>query len=100
MAADSGMGLQELRVDGGASVMDLMCSLQADQLDVVVRRPANLETTALGAAYLAGLATGVWSSPSEIADRWTAAAEFEPSADRAAADAAYEGWKKAVERSL
>ncbi|MGH2749040.1 MAG: glycerol kinase GlpK [Actinomycetota bacterium] len=99
MAADSGMGLQELRVDGGASVMDLMCRLQADQLDVVVRRPANLETTALGAAYLAGLATGVWSSPAEITDAWKPAAEFEPSADRAAADAAYEGWKKAVARS-
>lgn len=99
MAADSGMRLQELRVDGAASVMDLMCRTQADQLDTVVRRPANLETTALGAAYLAGLAAGVWSSPAEITDAWKADAEFEPSRNRAAADAAYEGWKKAVARS-
>jgi glycerol kinase len=98
MVHDAGSPLAELRVDGGASVMDLLCQLQADQLGVVVRRPANLETTALGAAYLAGLAEGMWSSPSDLAARWTAAAEFEPRhKDRA--DASYEGWKRAVERA-
>jgi glycerol kinase len=99
MTADSGVGLAELRVDGGASVMDLLCQIQADQLGVVVRRPANLETTALGAAYLAGLATGVWSSTDEIAAGWKAAAEFEPRASRDEVDSAYAGWQKAVERS-
>jgi len=91
--------LAELRVDGGASVMDLLCQIQADQLGVVVRRPANLETTALGAAYLAGLATGVWSSTDEIAEGWKAAAEFEPRAARDEVDSAYALWQKAVERS-
>ena len=99
MTADTGVPLAELRVDGGASVMDLLCQIQADQLGVVVRRPANLETTALGAAYLAGLATGVWSSTDEIAEGWKAAAEFEPRAARDEVDSAYALWQKAVERS-
>jgi glycerol kinase len=99
MTADSGVPLAELRVDGGASVMDLLCQFQADQLGVPVRRPANLETTALGAAFLAGLAEGVWSSTEEISGTWAAAAEFEPNASRDEADSLYEGWKKAVERT-
>src|SRR2546427_3175977 len=88
--ADAGEPLKELRVDGGASVMDLLCQMQADQLGVVVRRPKNLETTAMGAAYLAGLAEGVWSSPDDVT--WTADAEFEPAAARDEGDAAYAGW--------
>ena len=99
MTADSGISPAELRVDGGASVMDLMCKLQADQLGVVVTRPANLETTALGAAYLAGLAEGVWSSAGEIQQQWTAAATFEPTEDRDRVESAYEGWRRAVERA-
>lgn len=99
MTADSGTAPVELRVDGGASVMDLLCQIQADQLGVVVRRPANLETTALGAAFLAGLAEGVWSDTSEIQERWAAAAEFEPRASRDEADAAYEGWRRALDRT-
>ncbi len=99
MVADTGVGLAELRVDGGASAMDLLCRIQADQLGVVVRRPAMLETTALGAAYLAGLAEGVWDSLDDVSSHWKAAAEFEPSADRTRADELYAGWKKAVERS-
>ena len=99
MTADAGMALTELRVDGGASVMDVLCQFQADQLGVLVRRPANLETTALGAAYLAGLAEGVWSSPSEIGTGWKVDAEFEPKASRDEADSAYAGWKRAVERA-
>lgn len=98
MTRDSGVTLAELRVDGGASVMDLLCQIQADQLGVLVRRPANLETTALGAAYLAGLASGMWASTDDIS--WRAAAEFEPSGSRDAADAAYDGWKKAVIRAM
>jgi glycerol kinase len=100
MTKDAGVSLAELRVDGGASIMDLLCQFQADQLGVVVRRPAMLETTALGAAYLAGLAEGVWSSTDDIATRWSADAEFEPNASRDEADARYEGWTKAVERTL
>ena len=98
MAIHSGVKLTELRVDGGASAMDLLCQFQADQLGVVVRRPANLETTALGAAYLAGLAAGVWASTDDIT--WRADAEFEPRVSRDEVDAAYDGWKKAVVRSM
>jgi glycerol kinase len=99
MTADAGKPLDELRVDGGASVMDFLCQFQADQLGVVVRRAAMTETTALGAAYMAGLAAGVWDSPADISERWSVAAEFEPRTSRDEADAAYEGWKKAVERA-
>ncbi|MDQ3985718.1 MAG: glycerol kinase GlpK [Actinomycetota bacterium] len=99
MTADSGIAPAELRVDGGASVMDLMCRLQADQLGVPVTRPANLETTALGAAYLAGLAEGVWASPDEIQKEWSAAATFEPTDNRDQVESAYQGWKRAVERA-
>ena len=97
MEADVGTPIAELRVDGGASVMDLLCQFQADQLGVVVRRPENLETTAMGAAFLAGLAEGVWGSIDDIA--WHVAAEFEPRMTRDRADAAYEGWKRALERA-
>lgn len=99
MTADAGHALKELRVDGGASVMDLLCRMQADQLGVPVRRPKNLETTALGAALLAGLGAGVWSSPDEMAARWEAEASFEPRMSRDEADSAYGGWKKAVDRT-
>jgi len=99
MTQDSGAPLKELRVDGGASVMDLLCQFQADQLGVQVCRPALLETTALGAAYLAGLAEGVWSSPKEVGAEWRADATFEPAMSRDEADSLYDGWLKAVERS-
>jgi glycerol kinase len=98
MEKDSRQRLQELRVDGGASVMDLLCQFQADQLGVVVRRPKNLETTAQGAAYLAGLAAGVWASPSDIT--WKADAEFEPQMSRDEADSLHARWTEAVKRSL
>jgi glycerol kinase len=99
MRSDTGLELAELRVDGGASVMDLLCRVQADQLGVVVRRSANQETTALGAAFLAGLAEGVWSSPSDVHDRWAADAQFEPSQSRDQADELYSGWVEAVRRA-
>jgi glycerol kinase len=88
-----------LRVDGGASVMDLLCRLQADQCGVTVRRAAVQETTALGAAYLAGIAEGVWPSPADAASAWRADASFEPVDDRTLADLGYAEWLRAVERS-
>jgi glycerol kinase len=99
MTSDAGVGLSELRVDGGASVMDLLCQIQADQLGVLVRRPAHLDTTALGSAYLAGLAEGVWTSQEEVASLWRIGAEFEPRGSRNEVDTAYAGWKKALRRA-
>jgi glycerol kinase len=99
MEQDAGTPLAELRVDGGASVLDFLCQFQADQLGVLVRRPATLETTALGAAYLAGLSAGVWASSEDIAATWKSDREFEPVMSRDEADALYAGWQKAVSRS-
>jgi len=99
MVAATGVSLAELRVDGGASAMDSMLQLQADQLGVTVRRPADQETTALGAAYLAGLAGGVWPSLEAIAAEWQLDASFDPNPDRTAADAQHATWLRAVERS-
>jgi len=99
MTNASGHSVACLRVDGGASVMDLLLQLQADQLGVPVHRSAVQETTALGAAYLAGLAEGVWSSLDEIARHWASDGEFSPSASRHGPDSRYAGWQRAVERS-
>ena len=99
MQAASGQALAELRVDGGASVMDALLGFQADLLGVPVVRAAVSETTALGAALLAGLAEGVWGSLAEISDRWAHDAIFTPAADHAAVDSAYQGWRRAVERA-
>jgi len=99
MGAAAGRTVTTLRVDGGASAMDLLLQLQADQLRVTVARSRVQETTALGAAYLAGLAEGVWSSPEEVAGLWAADAELTPRADPAAADARHADWLRAVERS-
>jgi glycerol kinase len=99
MTAAAGRPLPALRVDGGASVMDLLCQLQADLLGVPVQRAAVQETTALGAAFLAGLAEGVWSTPAEAGRRWRADAEFSPApAGPERADEAAR-WRRAVERS-
>ena len=91
--------LTSLTVDGGASANNLLCQLQADQLGVPVERPQIVETTALGAAFLAGLGTGAWSSTDELRDTWALDRRFEPAGDRAALDAAYARWSRAVERS-
>ena len=85
-----------LRVDGGASANDLLCQIQADQIGVPVERPEIVETTALGAAFLAGLGTGVWSSTDELRETWRLDRRFEPAADRTAADAAHARWLEAV----
>jgi glycerol kinase len=95
----SGQQLGELRVDGGASVMDHLLSFQADLLGARVVRAAVSETTALGAAFLAGLAEGVWGSLADISARWRSDATFEPAADQTLTDAGYAGWQRAVERS-
>jgi glycerol kinase len=99
MQKDSGIALAELRVDGGASANNLLMQFQADLLGVPVVRPKILETTALGAAYLAGLATGFWKSTDEIARQWAIDRTFEPAMERARVEEITAGWKRAVERS-
>jgi glycerol kinase len=99
MVAGGGVPLASLRVDGGASAMDVLLQFQADLLGVPVLRPRVQETTALGAALLAGLGTGVWSSKEEAASAWTLDREFTPG-DRPEADRRYLRWRSAVERSL
>ena len=98
MERDSNRKLSELRVDGGAAVMDVLCQLQADLLGIPVRRPLHTETTALGAAFLAGLGAGVWKE-SDLARLWKLDREFEPKMSRDQADAMQAGWRRAVERS-
>jgi glycerol kinase len=99
MSAAAGTTVRDLRVDGGASAMDMMLQMQADQLRVAVRRPVDQETTALGAAYLAGLAEGVWPSLDAIAAQWRLDAEFVPAQDRLLTDLLHAQWLRAVERS-
>ncbi len=100
MTAASGQDLSELRVDGGASVIHLLLRVQADVLGVPVRRSLVADTTALGAAYLAGLAEGVWSSLDDISALWSAAGTSHPAEDRSATQANYDGWGRAVQRAL
>ena len=99
MRADSGRDLEELRVDGGASVMDFLCQFQADLLGIPVRRPRQVETTALGAAFLAGLGAGEWRD-ADLAGLWRLDREFEPRLSRDQADSMQAEWRRAVERSL
>jgi glycerol kinase len=99
MTSEAGCDVPTLQVDGGASANDLLCQLQADQLGVPVQRPEVLETTALGAAFLAGLGTGVWASPSELAQTWRLDRRFEPTPG-VRDDGTHARWSRAVERSL
>jgi glycerol kinase len=99
MTQAAGVEVRDLRVDGGASVLDSMLQMQADQLGVTVRRPVDQETTALGAAYLAGLAEGVWPSLDAIGTEWVVDAEFAPEPDRTFTDLGHQTWLRAVERS-
>jgi glycerol kinase len=99
MAADSGVALKELRVDGGASASNLLMQIQADLLGVPVVRPRITETTALGAAYLAGLGVGFWKDTAEIGALWARERVFEPRMTRAEAAERLDAWKRAVERS-
>jgi glycerol kinase len=99
MQRDAGQPLVELRVDGGATANDLLMQFQADLLGVPVVRPKVTETTALGAAYLAGLAVGFWSSTDEVAANWQVDRRFEPAMARDAAAARLRQWERAVTRS-
>jgi glycerol kinase len=99
MHSDAGIRLKELRVDGGAVQNNLLMQFQADILGVPVVRPKVTESTALGAAYLAGLAVGYWRKPQEIASQWQVEQRFEPKMPRAKAHALRERWSKAVERA-
>ncbi len=99
MQKDAHQPLLELRVDGGATANDLLMQFQADLLGVAVVRPKVTETTALGAAYMAGLSVGFWESIDEVSSRWKVDRRFEPSMSRDAAAARMEQWSRAVERS-
>jgi len=92
--------VSELRVDGGACVNDLLMQFQADLLGLPVVRPTVIETTALGAAYLAGLATGVWSSTAALASQWDIDRVFEPAMSRDEAGQRMAGWERAVQQAL
>ncbi|GEN54390.1 glycerol kinase GlpK [Halobacillus faecis] len=97
MVEDSGIEVKKLRVDGGAVKNNLLMQFQSDLLDVTVERPEVNETTALGAAYLAGLAVGFWEDRKEIANQWKVEREFEPSMNEEKSKKLYKGWQKAVE---
>jgi glycerol kinase len=99
MEADAGIKLRELRVDGGASANDLLMHLQADMLNVPVVRPKVAETTALGAAYLGGLAVGYWKSQADIARQWQADKRFTPAMKPAARNRIAQGWVRALSRA-
>ncbi|MBR6620408.1 MAG: glycerol kinase GlpK [Clostridia bacterium] len=99
MTNDSGIELSELRVDGGASVSNIMMQIQADMIRTKVNRPRTVETTALGAAYLAGLCVGYWKDMADIENNREVDTEFVPQMDKAERDRLYKGWKRAVERA-
>ena len=100
MQRDAGLPLAELKVDGGASVNNGLMQFQADILGVPARRPVVSETTALGAAYLAGLAVGYWAGLADVARNWALDREFKPAMQAAERDRLYGRWKVAVSRSL
>ena len=99
MAQAGGMHVSEMRVDGGAAVLDLLLQIQADQLGVRVARPVVTETTAQGAAMLAGLAEGVWANTQEISAAWRLDRSFEPRDNRSESDALHQDWLRALARS-
>jgi glycerol kinase len=99
MEKDASIRLSELRVDGGATANNLLMQFQADILGVPVVRPKVLETTALGAGYLAGLAVGYWKDAADVAANWQVDRTFEPEMSRDNAMALRAGWEKAVERA-
>jgi glycerol kinase len=100
MQADAGARILELRVDGGAAANNFLMQFQADILDCPIVRPADIETTALGAAYLAGLATGFWKSVAEVETFWRAEHRFDPAMNGATRDRLFSGWKDAVARCI
>ncbi len=100
MAEDAGQAVTELKVDGGACRNDFLMQFQADIINCVVKRPAITETTALGVAYLAGLAVNYWSSKEEIAQRWHAQQQFAPQMEQTVRDENCRGWQKAVSKAM
>ncbi len=100
MEQDSGIELKSLKVDGGAAMNNFLMQFQADILSVPVDRPKITETTALGAAYLAGLAVGFWKDKNEIESKWSVDTVFEPGMDHEEKERLYKGWKRAVNRAL
>ena len=99
MQKDADIQLAELKVDGGASVNHPLMQFQADMLGVRVRRPVVAETTALGAAYLAGLAIGYWREPADIVRNWALDCEYQPTMPHAQRNARYARWQEAVRRA-
>ena len=99
MMKDTGVEIPVLRVDGGGTVNELMMQFQSDLLGIPVERSAVVETTALGAGYLAGLATGFWKDLDEIAGQWASDHSFQPNIDPQKHDSLYRHWKRALERS-
>ena len=99
MTRDAGLDVDALRVDGGATSNDFLCQFQADLMGVTVLRPAVIETTALGAAYLAGLGVGMWRSLNALAGQWTVERTFTPTMEASRREALYDGWRRAVERA-
>ena len=97
MEADSGISIKELRVDGGATVNNMLMQFQADVLNTVAIRPKIVETTVMGAAYLAGLAVGFWQSPEEIQKIWETDVTFNPSSERETIEAGIKGWYRAID---
>ena len=100
MAKDSGVALEVLKVDGGVTANDLCMQIQADVLGVPVSRPVVAETTALGAAYAAGLAVGFWKDADELRSNWNESKRWQPTWDEQQREEGYAGWRKAVERTL
>ncbi|MBY0147039.1 glycerol kinase GlpK [Neobacillus niacini] len=100
METDSGIEVKTLRVDGGAVKNDFLMQFQSDILNVPVERPVVNETTALGAAYLAGLATGFWSNQEEISNQWAIDSSFQPNLAEETREELYKGWKKAVKAAM
>ena len=100
MEADANVKLTELKVDGGMTVNELLMQFQADVLDVDVVRPVVAETTALGAAYAAGIATGYWEGEQDVIDNWAEAKRWSPSMDKTEVERLYRNWKKAVTRTF
>ncbi len=100
MEADSGIAIKTLRVDGGATGNNFLLQFQSDILGSDVERPMVVETTALGAAYLAGLAVGFWKDKNEIAEKWNKDKTFEVQMDKDASDELYKGWQKAVKAAM
>jgi glycerol kinase len=100
MEKDSGVRLEVLKVDGGVTANELCMQIQADVLGVPVSRPVVAETTALGAAYAAGLAVGFWANEDELRENWNESKRWNPQWDEEKRAEGYRGWQKAVERTL